>query len=134
VVLRIRATHEVATVRDVAGAALDADSVYPMVARGRLVGMLALGPRASGEQFAPDESAAIMQVAAAAAAALDIVPHRNAEHDILRSLVDAVTSLREDIRAAFKPPGPERLSGGAGHSRNHRWPIKRRKPMPCRQK
>lgn len=36
---------------------------YPMVARGRLVGTLVLGPKRSQESYAPDESSAIAQLA-----------------------------------------------------------------------
>lgn len=36
---------------------------YPMVARGRLAGALVLGPKRSQESYAPDESAAIAQLA-----------------------------------------------------------------------
>ncbi len=44
---------------------------YPMAARGRLVGALVMGPKASGETYAPDESDAIAQLAHAVGIALD---------------------------------------------------------------
>ena len=45
---------------------------YPMFARGKLVGALVLGPKRSGETYAPDESRAIMQVAREVGGALHI--------------------------------------------------------------
>jgi hypothetical protein len=46
---------------------------YPMVARGQLVGALVLGPKRSGESYAPDESDAIMQLAHEVGSALHIL-------------------------------------------------------------
>ncbi len=42
---------------------LQGEFAYPMIARGRLVGALVIGPKRSGESYAPDESNAIMQLA-----------------------------------------------------------------------
>lgn len=42
---------------------LRGDFAYPIIARGRLVGALVVGPKRSGESYAPDESNAIMQLA-----------------------------------------------------------------------
>ncbi len=46
---------------------------YPMFARGQLVGALVLGPKRSGESYAPDESHAIMQLAHEVGSALHIL-------------------------------------------------------------
>jgi len=42
---------------------LEGEFAYPMIAGGHLVGVLVLGPKRSGESYAPDESNAIMQLA-----------------------------------------------------------------------
>lgn len=55
---------------------LRGELAFPMVARGRLVGALVLGPKSSGETYAPDESDAIRQVANAVGLALDVLSLR----------------------------------------------------------
>ncbi len=52
---------------------LRGDFAYPMIARGRLVGALVLGPKRSGESYAPDESHAIMHLAHNVGSALHIL-------------------------------------------------------------
>lgn len=52
---------------------LPGEFAYPMIARGRLVGALVLGPKRSGESYAPDESRAIMQLAREVGGALLIL-------------------------------------------------------------
>jgi hypothetical protein len=42
---------------------LRGEFAYPMIARGQLVGVLVLGPKRSGDNYAPDESHAIMRLA-----------------------------------------------------------------------
>jgi hypothetical protein len=49
---------------------LRGEFAYPMIARGQLVGALVLGPKRSGESYAPDEAHAIMQLAREVGAAL----------------------------------------------------------------
>jgi hypothetical protein len=70
VALRARAApvdlHQVET-------ALHGERAYPMLARGRLVGALVVGPKPSGEHYAPDESAAIAEVAHGVGIALDLL-------------------------------------------------------------
>jgi hypothetical protein len=53
--------------------ALRGEFAYPMIARGRLVGALVLGPKRSGESYAPDESRAIMHLAHNVGSALHIL-------------------------------------------------------------
>ena len=53
--------------------ALQGEFAFPMVARGRLVGALVLGPKRSGESYAPDESHAIMHLAHNVGSALHIL-------------------------------------------------------------
>jgi hypothetical protein len=52
---------------------LQGEFAYPMIARGHLVGALVLGPKRSGDNYAPDESHAIMQLALAVGGALRIL-------------------------------------------------------------
>lgn len=52
---------------------LRGELAYPMIARGQLVGALILGPKRSGESYAPDESRAIMQLAREVGGALHIL-------------------------------------------------------------
>lgn len=52
---------------------LPGEFAYPMIARGRLVGALLLGPKRSGNNYAPDESHAIMQLAREVGAALHVL-------------------------------------------------------------
>jgi len=68
----IVALHDRHTALDLAtlSTQLEGDVAYPMIARGKLVGALVLGPRRSGESYAPDESHAIMQLAREVGAAL----------------------------------------------------------------
>lgn len=67
--------------------AIEGEWAYPMVARGRLVGALALGPKNSQESYAPDESAAIAQLANSVAGALDLLGSSQ-EHTVLHELRD----------------------------------------------
>jgi hypothetical protein len=56
---------------------LPGEIAYPMAARGRLVGALVVGPKTSGETYAPDESDAIAQLAHAVGIALDALVLRS---------------------------------------------------------
>lgn len=52
---------------------LQGEFAYPMIARGQLIGALVVGPKRSGETYAPDESGAIMHLAHEIASALHIL-------------------------------------------------------------
>lgn len=73
--------------------------VVPMLARGRLLGMLLLGERAGGEAYAPGEIDALSQFAQGVGSALDALPtHREASLATLKeSIVEAIASLRRKI-------------------------------------
>lgn len=71
-IVRLRATRQIVELHDTESA-LGSELAFPMVARGRLIGIIALGPRRSGEAYAPDESNAIAQLAHSVAGALDIL-------------------------------------------------------------
>jgi hypothetical protein len=84
---------------DLAGleTALRGERAYPMLARGRLIGALVIGPKRSGETYAPDESAAIAEVAHGAGVALDLLGVGRGETS--PALVDAIVALDRSVRA-----------------------------------
>lgn len=112
----LRASHELVDLH-LAETALKGEFAYPMLARGRLVGALVLGPKDTGEPYAPDESAAIAQLAHGVGVALDLLGSRStagneeicallrslealssAANDALRGLPDAVAERVRDTR------------------------------------
>jgi hypothetical protein len=99
----LRASHEVVDLH-LTDTALDGEFAYPMLCRGHLIGVLVLGPKASGEPYAPDESAAIAQVAHGVGVALDLLGARaiggNGELvGALRSLEALSLAANEALRA-----------------------------------
>jgi hypothetical protein len=80
---------------------------YPMVARGRLIGALVLGPKRSGEAYAPDESKAIEQLAHSVAGALDVlsIEKRSDHDDLLGAIRELPKRLVEalDVREQVSP-------------------------------
>lgn len=52
---------------------LQGEYAYPMLSRGRLMGALVCGPKADGESYAPDESAALFELAHGVGTALDLL-------------------------------------------------------------
>ncbi len=99
-IVRLRATQKVLDLHDVQSA-IAGEFAYPMLARGRLVGLLVLGPKRSGESYAPDESDAIAQLAHDAGAALDVlgtkagVAHDNALVRLQESSEAILAGIRE---------------------------------------
>ena len=112
----LRASHEILDLH-LADTALNGEFAYPMLARGRLVGALVLGPKATGEPYAPDESAAIAQLAHGVGVALDLLDARTAganeeicaslrslealsraSNDALRLLPDAIAERMRQTR------------------------------------
>lgn len=85
---------------------LQGEFAYPMIARGRLVGALVLGPKRSGESYAPDESEAIAQLAHGVGGALDILTLKAGVS--LETLSDQLRDLRDTLVAelrASRTPG-----------------------------
>jgi hypothetical protein len=78
---------------------LDGERAYPMVARGRLVGALVLGPKHSHEAYAPDESGAIEEVAHGVASALYVLSQKQSPAD--DRIVKELTSMRDAIADGF---------------------------------
>jgi hypothetical protein len=102
----LRASHEVADLH-LMPTALAGEFAYPMLCRGHLVGALVVGPKVSGEPYAPDESAAIGQIAHAVGVTLDLLRVKRADEiaDVLaalRALPDAIAEkLREERNGAI---------------------------------
>lgn len=93
-IVRLRATNRMLDLNTV-GSHAQGEFAYPMVARGRLVGVLVLGPRRSGESYAPDESAAIAQLAYSVGGALDVLEAKNG--DTISTLRASIASLQETV-------------------------------------
>jgi hypothetical protein len=68
----LRATHKPVDLSAVDSTTIEGEWAYPLVARGRMLGALVLGPKRCSESYAPDESEAIMRVAHSVASALEI--------------------------------------------------------------
>ncbi len=80
---------------------LPGELAFPMVARGRLLGALTLGPKASGDAYAPDESASIARVAASVAGSLDLMGSSSRRDQVLERLDD----LTRMVAALSDPHG-----------------------------
>lgn len=108
----LRASHEILDLH-LADTALNGEFAYPMLARGRLVGALVLGPKNSGEPYAPDESAAIAQLAHSVGVALDLLGARTAgaNEDICASLrsLEALSRATNDALRRLPDAIAERM-------------------------
>lgn len=82
---------------------LHGDIAFPLTARGTLLGVIVLGPRRSSEIYAPDETAAIQQLADSVASALDVLSMRNGHTDVLERLVTSIEALRTEIARRLPP-------------------------------
>jgi hypothetical protein len=71
-IVRLRASRRPLDIHEV-DSALRGDLAFPMVARGRLIGVVILGGRRSGEAFAPDEADAIAQLVRSTGTSLDVL-------------------------------------------------------------
>jgi len=105
-VVRLRATHCVLDLHTVSSQ-ITGEFAYPMVARGRLVGILVVGPRRSGENPAPDESAAIAQLAHRVGAAVDVLDAKGSDsiaglRASIAALEGAIVSLRDVVVAKLQ--------------------------------
>jgi hypothetical protein len=80
--------------------ALKGEWAYPMVARGRLVGALVLGQKQTQESYAPDESAAIAQLAHSVAGAIDVLTLKSGGER--NAVLDAIQELSQAMHAGFE--------------------------------
>ncbi len=71
--------------------------IVPMLARGRLLGVVALDERSGGEAYAPDEIEALSQFAHGVGSALDVLSVK--QDDSVASLRGAMTAMAEAIAA-----------------------------------
>ncbi len=96
-IVSLRASHRVIDLHGMHGTRLSGEFAYPMVARGRLVGTLVLGPKRSGESYAPDESNAIEGLAYNLGNALDVLmlTQETSSESVLRTLERLETSVSE---------------------------------------
>ena len=77
---------------------MQGEFAYPMFARGRMVGVLAVGPKRSGESYAPDESKAIAELAHGVGLALDTLSTQQTNH------TEMIAAIREAVSAALASP------------------------------
>jgi hypothetical protein len=83
----------------------EGEFAYPMVSRGRLVGALLVGPKRSQESYAPDESAAIEDLAHHVGGAFDVLGHSVGDGDPVlaelkamhRAIADGFASLQAEF-------------------------------------
>jgi hypothetical protein len=85
----------------------------PMVARGRLLGVLLLGERAGGEAYAPDEVEALSQFAHGVGSALDGLSSNNA--DSIAALRESMTAMAEAIASLPRAIAMELRDSTAEH-------------------
>jgi sigma-B regulation protein RsbU (phosphoserine phosphatase) len=88
---------------------LEGEFAYPMVARGHLVGVIVLGPKRSGDPYAPDESDAILHLAHGVGGALDILSaNGRGSRDALLGAIETMSgdlrALAAEIHAAIERP------------------------------
>lgn len=105
-IVSLRTWHQVLDLHNV-DTRLSGEFAYPMVARGRLIGALILGPKHSQETYAPDESEAIEEVAHGVAAALDAFSQQrtaseNRTIEELRALRIAIIEGFASVTARFE--------------------------------
>jgi hypothetical protein len=94
--VNLRATHQIVDLHN-AKSALLGEFVFPMLSRGRLLGALVLGPKRSGETYAPDEVQAIAQVAHAVGTTLELLDVKREDKD--DRLLNAIESLDRSSRS-----------------------------------
>jgi hypothetical protein len=103
-IVSLRAWHKQVDLTAIDGTAIAGEWAYPMVARGRFVGALVIGPKRSSESYAPDESAAIMELAHATASALEALTRGD------DSRLARIESLLETLALELRSEQPQTLS------------------------
>jgi GAF domain-containing protein len=89
-IVTLRTSHQMVNLHAV-DSAVRGEFAFPMSARGRLVGVLAIGPKRLGESYAPDEREAIAQLAHGVGIALDVLTVRreHAQDDRLDAILES---------------------------------------------
>jgi len=93
-IVSLRTSHRVLDLQDV-NTRLPGEFAYPMIARGRLVGVLVLGSKRSGESYAPDESEAIEALAQSVGGALDALLVKN--ESVKGPILEAIRSVQASV-------------------------------------
>jgi hypothetical protein len=106
-IISLRARHDIVDLHELQ-TELRGEFAFPMVARGRLVGALVLGPKRSGESYAPDESDAILQLAHSIGTSLDVLTSKDGQTN--GELLRSVQELASAVDAGFQMIA-ERLTG-----------------------
>ena len=117
--VRMRATREPVALGTL-DTAFHGDRAFPMLVRDAVTGTIVLGPKTSGEAYAPDEIATVEQVALALGNALDALQTAALKAEIARVLVEGASldDLRRTVTGAAWIQGglaqPAGLTGGRG--------------------
>ncbi|HEX8805967.1 MAG TPA: GAF domain-containing protein [Candidatus Aquilonibacter sp.] len=74
----------------------------PMLARGRLCGIMLLGERAGGEAYAPDEIAALSQMAQGVGSAIDVLSATQTDASVADAVRRELAPLRTQLDAIAK--------------------------------
>lgn len=93
--------------------ALHGALALPMLARGRLLGVLLLGERSSGEAYAPDEIEALSVLAHGAGSSLDALSINT--QDSRAAIADEIRTQLEPIRAQLDAISQRLGRGDASH-------------------
>ena len=99
-IVTLRATHKPVDLTAIESTVIAGEWAYPMVTRGRMHGVLVLGPKRCPESYAPDESDAIMQVAHGVAGALEAGAHNDGALERIRDLLE---KLPDRLAERIKP-------------------------------
>ena len=115
-IVSMRAWHRPVDLQSIAGSALQGQFAFPMVSRGKLLGVLVCGAKNDSEAFAPDESNALATLAHGVGAALGAasVAGDDATDALLRTqerILDELRDLPNKIRTQSLRP---RFDAGAG--------------------
>jgi hypothetical protein len=97
-VLALKARHEPIDPHRYASA-LRGALALPMLARGRLLGVVVLGERAGGEAYAPDEITALSSMSQGIGSALDVLAASNASSSFADAVREALAPVREQLDA-----------------------------------
>lgn len=104
--VELRAWHKPVHLPDVQSK-LSGEVAFPMVSRGRFMGALVLGPKRSGDSYAPDEFDAIRHVAHGIGAALDVAASRAVHQE---EGFESIETLAERLAQAVAKSLPDAIA------------------------
>ena len=123
-VVTLRTSHEMVNLHT-ADSVVRGEFAFPMSARGRLVGVLAIGPKRLGESYAPDECEAIGALAHGVGIALDVLTVRreHAKDDRLDAILESNRAILAWIARVSDVAAGDLLEQPASHARlRGSWP------------